>query len=290
MDKDIFFIKKGEDSKPVIVGSAVNVLYFTNKCNLACTYCYEELENRPPQIMNTKDIEKYVDEVLQRENDESKQTLFVLFGGEVTLEWSNVCHMMKYAWTKKKNVHFNMETNGIKFLSQIFINEVKNNFFYKMGFLTMDISFDGVGNGDRIFHNGMDSTKSMIQIFKNLDKNDIKYRIRYTIQKNNIDHFYEDIRGIIQAFKPIRVITSIAWDTLAEDDHLKLKNGKELFRKDWINKSITTPICEVFCDMCDGCGQRKESKAYFTNEGNVAFHKNDENMEKFNHFKNKDII
>lgn len=281
---------KHNNNKPLSVGSAVNVLYFTNKCNLACTYCYEDLANRPPQVMTKTDIEKYVDEVLKRENDESKQTLFVLFGGEVTLEWDNVCHMMKYAWSKKKNVHFNMETNGIKFLSQIFINEVKNNYFYKMGFLSMDVSFDGVGNGDRIFHNGMDSTSSMIQIFKNLDKNNIKYRIRYTIQKSNIDHLYEDISGILKAFNPLRIITSIAWDTFGSEDHIKIQEAKDLLRKDWINKSISVPICEVFCDMCDGCGERKESKAYFTNEGNVAFHKNDENMENFNHFKNKDIV
>jgi len=274
---------------PTTEDSAVNVIYFTNKCNLACTYCYEDLANRPPQILSQEDIRKHVDSVLEREQDPAKQTLFVLFGGEPTLEWDNVCYLMDYAYRKKTNVHFNLESNGIKFLSQIFIDQVMNNYFYKTGRLSIDVSFDGTGNKNRIFLNGMDSTKSMLTVFKKLTLNNFKYRIRYTIHHLNARYAYEDIGMIMKVFKPQRIITSIAWDTLSEKDIERLNHMKTMFRDDWINKKIEIPICELFCDMCNGCGERKQLKTYFTDEGNVTTYGNYENSPEFHDFKEKII-
>jgi sulfatase maturation enzyme AslB (radical SAM superfamily) len=274
--------------KPAPAGSAVNVLYFTNKCNLACTYCYEDLPGRPPQILTKEDIVKHVDAILAREDPKS-QTLIVLFGGEPTLEWENVCFAMDYAFSKKRNVHFNMTTNGIKYLSQNFIDETMNNFFYKKGLLSIDVSFDGVGNKDRVFHNGTDSTKSMIDVFTNLVKNKFRYRMRYTIHKFNINYVYKDMTKLIKTFNPERMITSVAWDTLSPKDIEKLSEIKNQLRNDWINKAVSVPVCELFCDMCSGCGERKELKTYFTNEGNVTTYGNYENSPKFHDFKDKEI-
>lgn len=276
--------------KPVSKNSGVNVLYFTNKCNLACTYCYEDLPGRPPQILTKKQIKQYIDVIIERE-DPKTQTLIVLFGGEATLEWDNVCYAMEYAYSKKKNIHFNLTTNGIKYLSQKFINETKENFFYKKRLLSIDVSFDGIGNQDRVFHDGSSSTNSMIKVLTNLVKNNFRFRLRYTIQKNNIDYWYEDITRLSKLFKPERIITSVAWSTLENNKKYEelLELGKNNFRNDWINKDISVPICELFCDMCDGCGGRKDIKTYFTNEGNVTTYKNYENAPLFHDFKEKEI-
>jgi sulfatase maturation enzyme AslB (radical SAM superfamily) len=275
--------------KKVVKGSAVNTIYFTNKCNLACTYCYEDLANRPPQILSKEEIRKSVDMVFERE-DPNSQSLFVLFGGEPTLEWDNVCYLMEYAYEKKKKVHFNMITNGLKYLSQKFIEQTKSNFFYQHGFLTVDVSFDGKGNKNRIFHNGKDSTLTMLQVFKKLNQNNIRYRIRYTIHNLNIHNLYEDISLIIKTFRPLRLITSVAWDTLKEEELEILKETKEKLRTDWINKKINVPVCELFCDMCSGCDERKELKTYYTDEGNVRTKGNYENAGMFKDFKPKELI
>ena len=272
--------------KPVPEGSGVNVLYFTNKCNLACTYCYEDLPGRPPQIMTRDEIRTSIDAILAREKPEN-QTLIVLFGGEATLEWDNVCYAMEYAYSKKKSLHFNLTTNGIKYLSQKFIDETVSNRFYQLGMLSIDVSFDGIGNQDRVYSNGMDSTGSMLQVLTNLVKNNVRYRIRYTIQKGNIDNWYEDAHRIINTFKPQRFITSVAWSTLEQGDYAKLESAKEKFRADWIGKKMTVPVCEIFCDMCGGCGERKELKTYFTNEGNVTTYGNYENSPEFHDFIDK---
>ncbi len=280
-----FFVGNHTD-KPLNKSSGVNVIYFTNKCNLACTYCYEDLPGRPPQIMTKEKIRETVDAILDRE-DPNSQTLIVLFGGEATLEWENVCYCMEYAFARKQNIHFNLETNGIKYLSQTFLNETMENYFYKRGLLSIDVSFDGVGNKERVFPNGGESTSAMLQVLTNLVKSNFRFRLRYTIQKHNIDFCHEDVQRLVRTFKPLRVITSVAWETLDDNDLEKLENVKKLFRTDWINKAITTPICDLFCDMCDGCGERKELKTYFTDEGNITTYSNHENSPKFHDFKER---
>lgn len=278
-----------ESDKPTTPNSAVNVIYFTNKCNLACTYCYEDLANRPSQIMNKQDIRDSIDAILERESDPNAQTLICLFGGEPTLEWENVCYLMDYAYSKKQFIHFNLTTNGIKFLSDKFIEEVKNNYFYKNhGLMSIDISFDGVGNKERIFHNGEQSTITMLKIFKKLNEHKFRFRIRYTIHNLNIKYLYEDMSKIIRTFGPERLITSVAWATLTEDDKKSLANVRDMLRKDWINNNINVPVCELFCDMCNGCGDRKELKTYFSDEGNVTTYGNYENSPVFHDFKEKE--
>lgn len=280
------FYVADQTDKPTPVGSGVNVVYFTNKCNLACTYCYEDLQNRPEQIMSKEDIRRTVDEILERE-DPDNQTLFILFGGEPTLEWENVNYLMDYAFSKKTNVCFNMTTNGIKYLSQNFIDETKSNKFYQWGNLSIDISFDGLGNEERVYENGLSSTPSMLKVFKKLSENGVRYRIRYTIQKSNINNIYTDITKIIETFKPERLITSVAWDTLDDLDIVHLKEVKKLFRKRWKEGKVPVPVCELFCDICNGCGERKELKTYFTDEGNVTTYSNTKSTPKFDDFKEK---
>jgi sulfatase maturation enzyme AslB (radical SAM superfamily) len=278
----------GENSqKPTYEGTGVNVIYFTNRCNLACTYCYEDLAKRPKQILSKKQIEESVDTILARE-PKDRQTLFVLFGGEVTLEWENALHCMNYAYSKKTNVHFNISTNGIKFLDDEFRNNYKKLFFAKNGICSLDISFDGIGNKERIDHSGKDSTIKMLELFRKLNESKIKFRLRYTIQKLNVNDCYEDIKRIAKFISPDRIITSVDWKNLSESEINNLNLAKDKLRFDWQNGDITIPVCELFCDICDGCGERKDLKTYFTDEGNVTTYKNYENAGTFNDFKQKE--
>jgi sulfatase maturation enzyme AslB (radical SAM superfamily) len=276
-----------KSGKPTIKDSGVNVIYFTNRCNLACTYCYEELSGRPKQVLSKEQLRNSVDLILEREPEDT-QTLFVLFGGEVTLEWENAVYMMEYAYSKKKQVHFNISTNGIKFLDDDFIKEYKKLKFNLLGLTSLDISFDGVGNSERITHSGKDSTNTMIQIFKKLNENLVKFRIRYTIHNLNINKAYEDITLISKTFNPQRIITSVAWDKLSKEEIEYLNKVKDMLRFDWQNGNILIPICDLFCDTCDGCGVRKDIKTYFTDEGNVTTYGNLESAPKFNDFKTKE--
>lgn len=286
MNPKDFYVGEFTD-KPIVEGSGVNVIYFTNKCNLACTYCYEDLEGRPAQIMSQEDIRNAVDSILAREKPED-QTLFVMFGGEVTLEWDNAVYFMDYAYSKKKNVHFNISTNGIRFLKDDFLWDYKKLKYNLLGLTSLDISFDGIGNGQRVTKAGTSSTPLMLKIFNRLNNAEIPFRLRYTMHSGNINNLYNDIKLISQKIKPKRIITSVAWDTLDDEGLNKLQEAKENLRGDWFNGQITVPVCELFCDACNGCGARKDIKTYYSDEGNVTTYKNYESAPKFNDFKEKE--
>ena len=227
-----------------------------------------------------------VDIILEREKPE-EQTLFVLFGGEVTLEWENAKFMMDYAYSKKKNVHFNISTNGIKFKDVEFIKEYKKLKYNLLNLTSIDISFDGIGNTERITHSGKDTTLQMLDIFKKLNAYKVEFRLRYTIHNLNVNFLYKDLKFILEKIKPKRLITSVAWTKLSDDEIKKLQAVKELLRHEWKNNLITIPVCEMFCDMCNGCSVQKELKTYFSDEGNINTLKNNENAKSFSDFKTK---
>ena len=284
----VFYELNSVEDKPLQEGYASNIMYMTNKCNLACTYCYEDLAGRPSQIQTKENIRENVDAVLERESDPDQQTLMVLFGGEATLEWDNCKYLMSYAFSKKKNIHFNIVTNGIRFLSDKFLKEFKNNYFFQQRLLSIDISFDGVGNRERIYHNGTESTSSVIKVFRKLNENGMSFRIRYTFHNLNIHAAYEDIASIAKLFKPYRIITSVAWDTLTDEQVQQLVSVKDRLRDDWINNCITVPVCELFCDTCNGCDVIKETLQTFSDEGNVKIKSWNENEGVFSDFKPKE--
>lgn len=286
MNPQDFYVGEFTD-KPTVEGTGVNVLYFTNRCNLACTYCYEDLEGRPKQVLSQEQIRTSVDNILARE-PEDQQTLFVMFGGEVTLEWENALYCMEYAYSKKKNVHFNISTNGIRFLKDDFLWDYKKLKFNLLGLTSLDISFDGIGNGQRVTKNGKESTPLMLKIFNRLNNAKVPFRLRYTMHKGNINNLYNDIKLISQKIKPHRIITSVAWEELDDNDLKKLQEAKDELRADWFNKQITIPVCELFCDACNGCGVRKDIKTYYSDEGNITTYKNYESAPKFHDFKEKE--
>ena len=168
-----------------------------------------------------------------------------------------------------------------------FILDYKKLKYNILGLTSLDISFDGVGNGERVTHNGKPSTPFMLKIFKKLNDYNVPFRLRYTMHSGNIHNLYEDIKLISKSIKPKRIITSVAWSTLSNEMLELLKVAKENLRQDWFNGEITIPVCELFCDACDGCGTRKDIKTYFTDEGNVTTYKNNEIAPKFNDFKEK---
>lgn len=276
-----------KSNKPIVKDSGVNVLYFTNRCNLACTYCYEDLMSKEKQVLSKEQIKESVDKILEREPKDT-QTLIVLFGGEVTLEWDNALFCMEYAYSKKKNIHFNICSNGIKFLDDTFLNNYKNSFFVKKELCSLDISFDGIGNKERIYHSGKETTSSLLRVFKRLNENKIKFRLRYTIHKLNCDNLFNDISRIAKYIKPQRIITSIAWSTLNSNDINNLNKQKEMLISEWNKNKILVPVCEMFCETCNGCSVQKEIKTYFSDEGNINTLNNNENAKTFSDFKIKE--
>lgn len=280
-------LARGETVKTVDLGTAINTLYFTNRCNLACTYCYEVLEGRPKQIMTQQQIKDNIKTVIDRE-PKDLQTLFILFGGEPLLEWENVQFAMDYAYSLKRDVKFLMITNGLRLLEKELLLSLVNNRFFRNGSLVIEISYDGVGNGERIYKNGKASEDNVLKVFNKLKTNKIPFRIRYTINKANYTFFKEDMLALIDIYKPERLITSATYEEFNDEELAVIDSTRNSLVWMWNQQQLTTPICEFFCDTCTGCSSSKENKSYFSTEGNVKNINNFKNQDGFEHFKEKE--
>jgi uncharacterized protein len=137
------------------------VLNVTNKCNLACTYCYEYGEDKivdtqygqQPKFMSEETAEESVDFMLAESKGQPVAHL-TFFGGETLLNFPvlqrTVAYARRRAAEEGKRVEFSLTTNATLLRPEI-IQWLADN---QIG---MTISIDGpkaVQDGLRVFHNG----------------------------------------------------------------------------------------------------------------------------------------
>jgi sulfatase maturation enzyme AslB (radical SAM superfamily) len=281
------------------INSNLHTLYMTNRCNLACTYCYEGLGDTfkyggmAVNIPTPDELRKQIDNIIITDDD-NIQSNILLFGGEPLMQWVNMKICLEYAVDKKENIHFGTVTNGVLFNKPKFLENF-NNFFnnrpdIKQKF-SLDISFDGKGNGERVYRSGKKSALDVIKAIEIISKLDYNWRIRYTIQKDNVYDFAEDILRLAKTFAPNRIITSIdsaMSEGITDEEHRALAdvvdNQIDLLRDEWISKRLHVSVCEFFCDKCNGCHGQHKYYNYYTNKGLVRKKLANENAEPFNHF------
>jgi uncharacterized protein len=137
------------------------VLNVTNKCNLACTYCYEYGEDKivdtrygkQPKFMSEKTAEESV-EFLLAESRGQEVAHLTFFGGETLLNFpvleKTVAYARRRAAEEGKRVEFSLTTNATLLTPEV-IQWLADN---QIG---VTISIDGpkpVQDGLRVFHNG----------------------------------------------------------------------------------------------------------------------------------------
>ena len=137
------------------------VLNVTNKCNLACTYCYEYGEDKivdtkygdAPKFMSEQTAEESV-EFLLAESRGQEVAHLTFFGGETLLNFpvlqQTVAYARRRAAEEGKRIEFSLTTNATLLRPEI-IEWLADN---QIG---VTISIDGpkeVQDGLRVFHNG----------------------------------------------------------------------------------------------------------------------------------------
>ena len=229
-----------------------NIVYFTTTCNLACTYCYQHVKDYPHRSTTFDELKKIASDVIERE-PVNQQTLFVLFGGEPTVRWEHVKFFMDLAYKLKKNVSFNMITNGIRFLEDDFLRDFLSNVHYREGRLQLEISFDGSSH-ERVYSGGKDAYNDILSSIFLLKEIGTPFRIRYTIGKHNIKFLREDIKKIIKNISPERIILSENEEDLSKKELNDLQSIKKELISSIYNKDIVIPICMKNNESCSACG------------------------------------
>ena len=172
------------------------VLNVTNKCNLACTYCYEYGEDKivdtqygdQPKFMAEETAKESV-EFLLEESQGQELAHITFFGGETLLNFpvlqDTVAYARRRAAEEGKRIEFSLTTNATLLRPEI-IEWLADN---QIG---VTISIDGpkeVQDGLRVFHNGKGSYDVVEPKIKELLKRHKTRPIgaRVTLTQKNMD-------------------------------------------------------------------------------------------------------
>lgn len=147
----------------------------TNKCNLACTYCYEK--NKSNDRMTYETLINSIDMIFSNVTKEDDKGGITFFGGEPTLEMDLILDALKYIGEKQKIYRKILENPNWKFkvgliTNGVIFNEKMVEYIDLMKFydlpLHIQLSIDGTPECQDMYRTFPDGTGSSEIVFKNL--------------------------------------------------------------------------------------------------------------------------
>lgn len=256
--KDNLFVNDNyKDSNEVDFMSKVSTLTLniTRKCNLKCSYCFEDNEYRKlgdmPFVIAKKAIDKFF-------IDNSIQYVIIFTGGEPILNFSTIKEVTEYISNKKLKVEYRIKTNAT------LLNDEKINFLIKNKF-KIQISLDGnekAHNTFRKFANGKGTFKIVDNVIHKFIEKGFGYNISVsgTLTHQTIQ-YADDCYAQLNSYQEIGhyflksvMPNSCEQFTFNENDHniayaSNLKNNKHLVSqgKKWmgLNANANANICGI---------------------------------------------
>jgi uncharacterized protein len=238
------------------------VLNVTNKCNLACAYCYEYGEDRipgstahgtatpavpaktAPKFMTRETARESV-ELALRESGTSPVVNITFFGGETLLNFAVLQDTITYARHRAsqvgKRVEFSLTTNGTLLRPDIieFLADQQ---------IGVTISIDGpkeLQNKFRVFHDGGGSYDIVVPKIKELLKRHtsrpIGARVTLTAQVNDVQRIYrhltEEIGFHEVGFAPVTSSLGRAW-AMSEQGLDHMLKQFETLAHEWMEAAL----------------------------------------------------
>lgn len=197
-------------------------LFLTTKCNLRCSYCYEDASPFKGEIMSEEIAFATIDYILNWAKKTTKVSRLSFFGGEPTIAWSLLRKVTDYY--KKKG-----DKNGCRTATRITTNGV----FSKEQALWLINQIDGITismDGIKEIHNKQ-RNESFDKVFETAffiyKKNRSKLSFRVTITRESVNFipeickfFGENFPGTILNFEPVEPSTLKNYPLLIPDHRL----------------------------------------------------------------------
>ncbi len=198
------------------------MVYVTDRCNLACDYCFVKQE---PKDMDWDTAKATIEFAIEWAKRESRQRLISVnfFGGEPFLRAHDLLSkFMDYALRRGKEegvrFHFGATTNGT--LIDKYVDLIKK---YNMSLL---ISIDGIEpahDAHRKYHDGRGSFKDVVKGLDALRREGLRINeVRMNVTPENVKYLFESVKWLYEHYQPHSIpfvpIVELKW---AEED-LKL--------------------------------------------------------------------
>ena len=187
------------------------IVHLTEKCNLNCTYCYENKRNKDISFENIKNLIDY--EISRKQ----KYSIIIYYGGEPLLQKSMIKNTIDYINSKncKTDFYFGITTNGT-LLDDDFIKYMKENKFINVAYSidgmkeTHDLNrktIDGNGTFDIVQTNA----KKLLYYFNEVVAMSV-------ITRNNLFNLSKNVEYLIDmGFKYINLLFDYSQDWQDED-------------------------------------------------------------------------
>ncbi len=187
------------------------IIHLTEKCNLNCTYCYENKRNKDISFECIKNLIDY--EINRKQN----YLIIVFYGGEPLLQKNIIKNTIDYINSKKSKTEFyyGITTNGT-LLDDDFIKYMKENKFVNIAY-----SIDGMKsthNLNRLTIDGKGTFDITEKNAKNLLKCFDSVMSMSVITRNNLSNLSENVEYLIEmGFKYINLLFDYSENWQDED-------------------------------------------------------------------------
>jgi uncharacterized protein len=167
------------------------VLLMTNRCNLACSYCYAAAGSQSPVDMPWQVARAVIDAAIgnARANGDSRFELSFHGGGEPTLNWSVLTAAVRYVRTQPLSCNVSLASNGVW--------SARTRDFICRNIDSVTLSFDGVQavqDAQRPRRSGKGSFDAVLRSIKALDAASVSYGVRMTATPANFDRIGDGVR------------------------------------------------------------------------------------------------
>lgn len=228
------------------------VLNVTNKCNLACTYCYEYGEDKivdtrygkQPKFMSEETAEESV-ELLLAESRGQEVAHLTFFGGETLLNFpvlqKTVAYARRRAAEEGKRIEFSLTTNATLLRPDVIEWLAENQ-------IGVTVSIDGpreVQDGLRVFHNGRGTYDVVLPKIKELLRVHRTRPIgaRVTLTQKNLDvlgifrHLTEEIGFWEVGLAPVTTQDHRDY-AIGSDGKDELLRQFEILAREWLEHAV----------------------------------------------------
>ncbi|MEG0295813.1 MAG: radical SAM protein [Clostridium sp.] len=166
--------------------------WITKQCNLNCTYCYVNKENKKMNFDIAKEAIEFSIREIKNSND--KKIKISLHGGEpfLNLEVARfIVDNIKNNISKEKELLFTLTTNGT-LLNKDIISFIKEHINY-----SFSVSLDGVkevNDKNRIYINGQGTFDDVMRNLNTLKESGVNPRIRTTVTPETVNNLFETFK------------------------------------------------------------------------------------------------
>lgn len=232
-------------------------IFFTNDCNMRCTYCYEGLDKK--KIFITYEIlDDIIEFIKEKVGASNSRVTITTHGGEPLLAFEKIKYFVEKIKKYDSRIRLQMTTNAT------LLDDQKIDFINKY-YDRISISIDGneeAHDANRRFANGKGSYEAVVNNVDKLFRKGIIPEARMTVNSNNYKYLSTSIIHLIEmGFKDIlpvidifagdwneKMIADVTGEMLKVITYLK-DNGQ--------NNNITVGLidtvkCKLKNSLCDG--------------------------------------